>query len=73
MTILNDIAIARQSYVDVAVFNILGRRVGTLASGTVPPGRHEVLMDGLGLSSGVYIVRMEADAYAAARRIVLNR
>lgn len=57
--------------VELTVYNTLGQKVQTLASGTLSAGWHEVQFDGSSLSSGVYFVRMEADRFNELRRMVL--
>jgi hypothetical protein len=38
-----------------------------------PAGRHEAALEGRGLTSGVYVVRMRAEGFAQARRLTLLR
>ena len=45
--------------VDLAVYDLLGRRVGTLAAGDYPAGRYEVEWAPKGLTSGLYLVRLD--------------
>ncbi|MEM1041121.1 MAG: T9SS type A sorting domain-containing protein [Bacteroidota bacterium] len=59
------------SRVTVAVFDVLGRAVAVLADGERAPGRYEVALDGRGLPSGVYVVRMTAAGFAETRRVTL--
>ncbi|NND73086.1 MAG: T9SS type A sorting domain-containing protein [Rhodothermales bacterium] len=59
--------------VTLAVYDLLGREVRQLASGNVPTGRHEILFDGTGLTSGVYFVRLQAGDSAVTKRMVLVR
>lgn len=47
---------------NVAVYDVLGRRVAVLASGRFEAGRHEVALDGGAWPAGVYVVRAEAGA-----------
>ncbi len=46
------------SYVKVALFDILGRQIAQLADGQYPAGYHELPWDGKHLSSGVYFIRL---------------
>lgn len=59
--------------VRLAVYDVLGRRVAVLADEHRAAGRHEVVFDGTELPGGVYLVRIEAGAFAATRRVVLVR
>lgn len=60
--------------VTVAVYDVLGREVARLVDGEVAAGRHEAVLDGSGLPSGVYLVRMTSDTgFAETRRLTLLR
>src|SRR5690606_16344156 len=41
--------------VAVSVYDVLGRRVAVLHEGPLGAGRHEVVLDGRGLASGLYL------------------
>lgn len=56
--------------VDLAVFDALGRRVATLASGTRAAGSHTVTFEGGTLPPGLYLVRLTAADATATRRLV---
>ncbi len=76
-------AIARQARTDIAVFDILGRRVTTLVSDVKQPGYYKVTWDGtngagLHAASGVYFVRMNAVAdngasFTAIQKLMLMK
>ncbi|MBI5838297.1 MAG: S8 family serine peptidase [Candidatus Eisenbacteria bacterium] len=57
--------------VDLAVFDLAGRRVATLAQGRMSAGAHEATWDGRGAASGVYFYRLRAGSQSAERRLVL--
>jgi len=61
------------SHVTLAVFNTLGQLVVQLVNGEMEAGFHEVRFDGAGLSSGVYIYRMQAETYAVTKTLLLVR
>lgn len=65
-------------YVQLTVFDLLGRRVATLVDGEQAAGAYQVNWAGNPLSgppvaSGVYIVQLRAGAFSAVKRIVLSR
>ena len=65
-------------YVELAVFDLTGRRVATLVSQPMEAGRHAVGWDGRStagrtVSSGMYLYRMEAGGFTATRRLMLVR
>ena len=57
----------------VMVFDVLGRRVRVLASGTKPAGRYDVSFSAAGLPTGVYVYRLQAGNYVDTRRMVVAR
>ncbi len=57
--------------VKLEVFDVLGRRVRTLAEGNQNPGDHVVLWDAAGVASGVYICRLESGRQVRTLRLVL--
>ena len=67
------LAVPQAGQVEVALFDVLGRRVGVLHEGPLAAGSHALMLDGSGLPSGVYIVRAQGEGFAAARRVTLVR
>jgi hypothetical protein len=59
--------------VRLQVFDLLGRRVATLADGEKPAGRHEVSWQSSGLASGTYFVRLQAGSTAQTQMLRLVR
>lgn len=58
----------------LTLYTLLGERVSTLYEGMPPPGENKRLhLDTDGLSSGVYIVRLEAEDRVVSRRLVVVR
>ena len=62
--------------VEVAIYNIPGQKLRTLASGTFEAGLHRLTWDGhdrIGreLASGVYFYRMKAGSFLATRSLTL--
>jgi len=66
-------ALPKQSTVKIAVYDLLGRQVAVPAEGDFPPGYHTVIWEASGNSSGVYFIRMEADAFQQTRKALLIR
>ena len=77
-----------RSHVTLIVFNTLGQQVAQLVDGDMDAGYHELRFDASGLSSGVYLYRMQvrpldsaigrdsksgAGSYVDARKLVLLR
>lgn len=66
----------RETYAEVAVYNMMGQRVRTLQSGTLNAGRHHLLFDGHDdlnqqLGSGVYFYRIVAGDFHATKKMML--
>ena len=62
------------STVRITVYDILGRAVTTLVDGEMVAGRHEAVLDGSQLASGVYLIRLEAGgATYDTRKVLLLR
>ncbi len=59
------------SHVTLTVYDTMGRAVRTLVSGSVAAGRHTVPFDASGLSSGVYLYRLEAGGQVMSRKLTL--
>ncbi len=68
----------RTRTVELAVYDLRGRRVAVLASGSFPPGHHEKTWDGSDghgrqAPAGVYFYRLRAGDEVQTRRMVLIR
>jgi hypothetical protein len=59
--------------VSLKVFDVMGREVAVLVNGEKTAGRHAVRFDARDLPSGVYLCRMTANEFTAARKMVLVR
>ncbi len=68
--------LAGSTRVDMALFDVSGRRVRTLVHGLVEAGVHDVQLETEGarpLPSGVYFLRLHADEVRQTRRITILR
>lgn len=66
------LAVAREQRVRVVVYDALGREVALVHEGVLPAGRgHRFALDGRGLASGVYVVRVEGETFQEARPVTL--
>lgn len=71
-------SLSRPGDVSLAVHDVQGRRVRTLAHGGMSAGEHRVAWDGRGedgvaASAGVYLVRLEAEGRVLSRKVVRVR
>ncbi len=65
--------VAEAGRIRLAVYDLLGREVAVLVDGERPAGRHEAVLNGAGLASGIYLVRMAAEGFTQTRRVTLLR
>ena len=59
------------SRVRLVVYDLLGRAVKILVDARTNAGTHQAVFNAAGLSSGVYIVRLETTAFVGMRKCVL--
>ncbi len=59
--------------VELAVYDLSGRRVATLVSSDQTAGRHEVSWSCADVESGVYLYRLETKAGSITQRLVISR
>ena len=64
--------------VDVVIYDVLGKRIKTLASGKQQPGTYEVIWDGTDaggspVPGGMYICRMSARNYHSHKKVLLMK
>ena len=64
-------ALPRTGRVEVAVFDLTGRRVATLVEGTQEAGHHTVSWNVEGQPSGVYLLRVQAGRELGVRKMML--
>lgn len=61
------------SYIEITVFDILGRRVAALAKGNYNAGAHNIRWDASNQPSGIYFYRLSTPNEAETNRITLIR
>jgi hypothetical protein len=59
------------SHVTLKIYDILGREVQTLVNGAADVGRHQVILDGSNLSTGVYFYLLHAGDFKETRKLVI--
>ncbi|MCL4306340.1 proprotein convertase P-domain-containing protein [bacterium] len=59
--------------VKISVYNVMGQKVAELVNGSFEAGRHVVSFDATGLSSGLYLYKMEANGFTAQAKMVLMK
>jgi hypothetical protein len=66
-------AVPEKSNVLIKVYDILGSEVATLVNKEMDAGWYENDFNAAGLSSGVYLFRMEAGSYVNTKKMILLR
>ncbi len=64
-------SIPKQGFVNMKVYDVLGKEVMTLVNEIKPAGNYDVVFSGANLSSGVYFYRMETENFFDIKRMVL--
>ena len=59
--------------VTISLYDAVGQKIGEIARGQLPAGRHQVNYDASNLASGVYMVRMKAGDRIVTRQITLTK
>jgi GDSL-like lipase/acylhydrolase family protein/type IX secretion system substrate protein len=63
--------ISEESFVELSVFNSLGQNVKILVNDYQAPGNYKVPFNGDGLSSGVYLYKINAGSFSDYKKLVL--
>jgi hypothetical protein len=66
-------ALPARTQVDLAVYDLSGRKVACLAQGEKQPGRYEARFDASKLPAGVYFCRLEAGSETRTKKLVVGR
>jgi hypothetical protein len=64
-------SVAKEGFVKISVYDILGREVKSLVSEIKKPGFYAVNFDGINLSSGFYFYRMESGSFVDTKKMSL--
>ncbi|MFA5405607.1 MAG: T9SS type A sorting domain-containing protein [Ignavibacteria bacterium] len=64
-------AIPENDYVNIRIYDILGREIMTLVNEKLNPGYYEFNFNGASLSSGLYFYRMTTNKYSDIKRMIL--
>ncbi len=72
-------SLPEDSKVVLKIFDVLGREVSTLINNEIPAGEHSFVFDATGLSSGIYLYRIETfdaksnQVYSEISKMLLNK
>jgi hypothetical protein len=59
------------SYVKLSVYNLLGEFVAELVNSEYSAGTHSVSFNAEGLTSGIYLYRLEANDFYSMKKMIL--
>ena len=62
--------IPRTIFVEIRLYDLLGREVMKLVNEEKSPGRYQVELNGEGLSSGAYFYHLKAGEFSKIRKLV---
>ena len=65
--------LAEPGNVRLSVFDLSGRLMETLLDGAMISGVHSAVLEGTGIASGVYLIRLVSGSQATTTRVVLMR
>ncbi|HSQ75859.1 MAG TPA: T9SS type A sorting domain-containing protein [Bacteroidota bacterium] len=66
-------SLAEESFVDLAIYNLVGQEVARLVQEQKPAGEYAVAFDASGLPSGTYLYRLRAGGFTSTRTMALVR
>ena len=64
-------SVARDGFVKLRIFNILGQEVMSLVNQHQNAGSYKVIFDASRLSSGVYLYNLETDGFTSVKKMIL--
>ncbi|MBK6765485.1 MAG: T9SS type A sorting domain-containing protein [bacterium] len=65
--------LSEPAFVSLSVYNLLGQQVATLANEGFEAGSHSLVFDASSLTSGMYLVRLEAPGQSVVHRMLLSK
>lgn len=64
-------SVAKDGFVTLDVFNLLGEKVATLINSNVKAGRYELTFDASQLASGIYVYKINAGDFTSSKKMIL--
>ncbi len=66
-----DYNLQKDSFVKIAVYDILGHKLETLIARKQPAGNHKIVWNATNKPSGIYFIRIQAGEFSANRKLLL--
>lgn len=64
-------SVPQSDHISLKVYNLFGQEVATLFEGVRQAGNYEVMFDGKGLASGVYLYQLKAGNFVVIKKLLL--
>ncbi|MBU0580996.1 MAG: T9SS type A sorting domain-containing protein, partial [Candidatus Margulisbacteria bacterium] len=64
-------SIPKNDFVNLTIYDILGKAIKTLVNEEKPAGGYEVNFDASNLSSGVYLYKLQTGSYTQVKKLML--
>jgi hypothetical protein len=68
-----EFTLPKSEFVELKVYNILGKEVSTLVSRKLNQGNHSYTFEGTNLASGIYYYQLTAGEYREVKKMILLR
>jgi hypothetical protein len=66
-------SVAKEGFVTLTVYNLIGSKVATLVSEYKPAGHYSIQFNGSNLASGIYLYKLESGNSRAYKKLVLMK
>ena len=66
-----EFAVERAAQIRLAVYDLVGRQIALLYDGEASAGLHRIAFDASGLSSGLYIYRLDTETSSISRKMIV--
>ena len=66
-------SIPKTSFVTLKVYDVLGREIATLVNEEKTIGKYNVEFNGINLSSGIYLYKIQAGNYSSVKKMILMK
>ncbi len=63
--------VAKESFVNIILYNVLGKQIATLVNESKPAGNYSVQFNAINLPSGIYFYKMQAGTFVETKKLLL--
>ncbi len=64
-------AVPKTSFVNITVYDLLGREIVKLVNEEKPPGNYNIKFNGSNLTSGIYFYRLQSGGFSETKKLIL--